>query len=233
MTPQEVAYKIDLRLNKQFGEDYDNIECSETVEAVNKGQLEWIRRQLHGINQTREGDEESKRRVDDLQILLKNKKLQYTNKAIYAESELLPKDYGWFKSIRVTGEKENGCGPALIEDLHHIEEANVNEWLSDWAKEPSFEYRQAFYTLSGNKVRVYTNGDFKISSLELVYYRQPKEFDIEGCPKYDDKLGKDSGLEFKRDICELIVDEAASVIAADIEHLTAHNLTKQRNETNN
>jgi hypothetical protein len=233
MTPQEVTYKVDLRLNKQFGEDYDNIECSETVEAVNKGQLEWIRRQLHGINQTREGDEESKRRVDDLQPLIKNKRLSLTNKAILAESELLPDDYGWFKSIIVYGEQENGCGKSIIEDLHHIEVANVNEWLSDWAKEPSFEYRQAFYTLSGNRIQVYTNGEFKVSSIELVYYRQPQSFDIAGCPKYDDSVGSDKDLEFKRDVCELIIDEAASIIAADIEHLAAYEVTKRRNENNN
>jgi hypothetical protein len=62
--------KIKQRLNKLDSSDYDNIQCWQIREAINKAQLEWIRRQVHGVNLTKEGDEETRMRVDDLQPLL-------------------------------------------------------------------------------------------------------------------------------------------------------------------
>jgi hypothetical protein len=61
--------KIKQRLNKLSSMDYDNIECWQVQEAFNKAQLEWVRRQLNGINLKREGAEQSVTKVDDLQEL--------------------------------------------------------------------------------------------------------------------------------------------------------------------
>lgn len=62
--------KIKERLNKLASMDYDNIECWQIAEAFNKAQLEFVRRQVHGINQKKEGDESSTVLIDDLQRLL-------------------------------------------------------------------------------------------------------------------------------------------------------------------
>ena len=231
MDSKLIQLKIKLRLNKLDSEDYDNIECWIKREAINKAQLEWVRRQIHGINESKEGDEESSIRVDDLQTLLTKKVLTVNNKGLYFESELIPDNYGWFKSIRVEGTKD-GCTD-IISDLHHIEEANVNVWLNDWSKQPSFDFRQTFYTLSGNKIRIYTDSDFIVSKLTLLYYRVPQEFDIEGCDWYNEKQSYDVGLEFKDDVCELIIDEAAYILAGDLEHVNAYQAAYKRKEENN
>ena len=70
MNNSTLQIKFKQRLNKIASNDYDNIECWQIIEAFNKAQISWCRRQLHGTNQYREGDEASKRRIDDLQILL-------------------------------------------------------------------------------------------------------------------------------------------------------------------
>ena len=62
-------------MNKIDSQDYDNIKSWEIAEAFNKAQLEWCRRQLAGTNIRKEGDEMSKRRIDDLSILLTRKRL--------------------------------------------------------------------------------------------------------------------------------------------------------------
>ena len=71
MNNSTLQIKFKQRLNKLASNDYDNIECWQIVETFNKAQISWCRRQLHGTNQFGEGDEQSKKRVDDLQILLK------------------------------------------------------------------------------------------------------------------------------------------------------------------
>ena len=70
MNNSTLQLKFKQRLNKIASNDYDNIECWQIIETFNKAQISWCRRQLHGTNQYREGDEASKRRIDDLQILL-------------------------------------------------------------------------------------------------------------------------------------------------------------------
>lgn len=232
MDARLVQIKLDERLNKLASEDYDNIECWQKREAVRKAALEWTRRQIHGSNAKGEGDEETTMRVDDLQFLLTSRDLTITDKGIYAESEPLPENYGWFKTILIYGDSE-GCTNQLMTDIHHIEEANVSSWLNDWAKSPSFEFRQCFYTLAGNRIRVYTNKEFKVSNVKLMYYRFPIGFDIEGCEHYDGAQGKQVDLEFKDDVAELIIDEAANILAGDIEHMSAYQITQQRKETNN
>ena len=75
MLNSTITIKIKQRINKLDSNDYDNIECWQIVEAFNKAQVEWSRRQLHGINLVKEGDEQSTRRKDDLQVLMETSQL--------------------------------------------------------------------------------------------------------------------------------------------------------------
>ena len=83
MLNSTIQIKIKQRLNKLDSQDYDNIECWQIVEAFNKAQVEWARRQLHGMNIMKEGDEGSTRRKDDLQVLLDRQALNLTDKEYY------------------------------------------------------------------------------------------------------------------------------------------------------
>ena len=62
--------KIYGRLNKLSSFDYDNIECWQIVEAFNKAQLEWVRRQIQASPNNPDFDESSKMQIDDVQNIL-------------------------------------------------------------------------------------------------------------------------------------------------------------------
>jgi hypothetical protein len=68
-------------------------------------------------------------------------------------------------------------------------------------------------------VHLYTNNDFEISESELTYYRQPTKIQILNCS--DPYTGiistAEVECEFKDDIIELIIDEAVSILAGDVE----------------
>ena len=83
MLNNTIVIKVKQRINKLDSQDYDNLECWQIVEAFNKAQVEWCRRQLHGLNIVKEGDEQSTRRKDDLQVLLTTDPLTMTDKKIY------------------------------------------------------------------------------------------------------------------------------------------------------
>jgi hypothetical protein len=216
MLNSTITIKLKQRLNKLDSNDYDNIECWQVVEAFNKAQVEWTRRQLHGINVVKEGDEQSTRRKDDLQVLLTTVTLPIQDKEYYYRGSI-PEEYLQWKRVDVFAKK--GCCDKRRMTVYLAEEGNLNQLLRDKAKQPNFEWAETFATLKGNGVNIYTNGEFDIQTADLIYYRQPIKIQIQGC--VDPYTGIASATEvlceFKDDIIELIIDEAVSILAGDIE----------------
>lgn len=227
-----LSIKIKQRLNKLDSQDYDNIECWQIVEAFNKAQVEWVRRQLHGINVVKEGDEESNRRKDDLQVLLNAQLLPITNQQVFYTGAL-PTDYLQWKRVDVYANKD--CCDKRRMTVYLAEEANVNQLLRDKAKQPNFAWGETFATLINNGVNIYTNSDFDIQSASLTYYRQPVKIQIDGC--VDPYTGVQSVgnviCEFKDDIVEVIIDEAVSILAGDIESGNQFSRGSETAERNN
>jgi hypothetical protein len=216
MLNSTIVIKIKQRLNKLDSQDYDNIECWQIVEVFNKAQVEWSRRQLHGINIVKEGDEQSTRRIDDLQALLITSQLPTTDEQI-SYSLAIPEDYFQWKRVDVYA--KSGCCDDRRMTIYLAEEANLNQLLRDDAKKPSFEWAETFATIKNNRVYVYTNGQFEISTASLTYYRQPIKIQIQGCidPYTSVETLIEVPCEFKDDIIEVIIDEAVSILAGDIE----------------
>ena len=211
-----ITIKIKQRLNKLDSQDYDNIECWQVVEAFNKAQVEWTRRQLHGINVVKEGDEESNRRKDDLQVLLNTQALPVADQQVFYSGSV-PANYLQWKRVDAYAKKE--CCDNRRMTIYLAEEANVNLLLRDKGKQPSFEWAETFATLKNNLVNIYTNNDFDIESADLTYYRQPVKIQINGCvdPYTGVQSTQEVQCEFKDDIIEVIIDETAAILAGDIE----------------
>lgn len=227
-----VQLKIKQRLNKLASSDYSNLECWQVAELVNKAQLQLTRRNLHGGNIYKEGDEESTTRVDDFQVLLTTAVLQGTNKDVYFETTSLPENYMKFKRVTVEASKKD-CDNRKRMTVSLVEEANVDEYLADYLLKPSFRWAETFCTLIGNKIRVYTGGDFTINKVTLTYYRLPKPIIFEGCRDWNDVALPDQELEFKDDLIELILDEAVKVAGADIGDFNNHSRAAGDVEANN
>ena len=162
--------KLQQRLNKLSSNDYDNIETWQVSEAFNKAQVEWVRRQLHGNNIFKEGDEFSKRRI-----------------------------------------------------------------LRDPLKKPDFDWGETFCTLIGNAIRIYTNKDFTLVNPVLTYYKRPTYIQFDGVlnPYTGQVSTANVESDFKDDIVELILDEAAAIIAGDIANYNEMQVAQQAAERSN
>jgi hypothetical protein len=225
--------KLKQRLNKLASNDFDNIESWQVVEAFNKAQSDWCRRNLHGINIVQEGDEQSTRRIDDFQILLQNLNIVLSKKNLYFETDPLPDDYFGWKRISINA--SNDCCEDRKMIVYLAEQGNVDELLRDYNKKPSFEWGETFATLKGNKVQIYTNNEFTVNTAELIYYRQPIKIQILNSvdPYTQVTSTVDVECEFKDDIVELILDETAKVLAGDIESFNQMQRAQQSVENNN
>jgi hypothetical protein len=232
MTNSAITIKMKQRLNKLDSQDFDNIECWQIVESFNKAQVEWSRRQLHGINVVKEGDEQSTRRKDDMQVLLTTEDLPVAPKDVYYFGGL-PIDYLQWKRVDVFANKS--CCDKRRMTVYLAEEGNVNILLRDKAKQPNFEWAETFATLINNRIHIYTNNEFEIQTADLVYYRQPRKIQVQGC--VDPYTGVQSTAEiqseFKDDIIELIIDEAVAILAGDIESVNQYSRNSETAERNN
>lgn len=224
MTSGIAIETIKQRLQKQDTNFNSNILDEEFEDAVRKGLNSWIRRQHHGSNIFKEGDEQSEQRVDDLQILLTDKKISVNNKGVYSELTLLPSNYRYYKRLTPIVSKDN-CKKVTIKS-YFVEEGNVDDYLKDWTFKPSFKFEETFHTLVSNKFRIYHNNDFVVDEALLTYYRNPAHISFK-------KADYDKVWEWKDDVAELIIDEAVKILAGDIENPNAYELANERSEKDN
>ncbi|HPP18390.1 MAG TPA: hypothetical protein PLT51_00220 [Candidatus Dojkabacteria bacterium] len=234
MLNSAILIKVKQRLNKLSSNDYDNIEDWQIIEAFDKGQVDWCRRNLHGLNVVKEGDEQSTRRIDDLQILLSQIPLNMNNKKTYYESVNFPPDYLQWKRVSASATSDCCSDPKPMV-IYLAEVANVDELLRDKHKQPSFEWGETFCVMSDNNVKIYTNGLFKPVNVSLFYYRQPRRIQIAGVqdPYTGLPAATDVISEFKDDLVELFIDEAVKILAGDIESMNQFQRMTQSTEQNN
>lgn len=234
MLNSAILIKVKQRLNKLSSNDYDNIEDWQIIEAFDKGQVDWCRRNLHGLNVVKEGDEQSTRRIDDLQILLSQIPLNMNNKKTYYESVNFPPDYLQWKRVSASATSDCCSDPKPMV-VYLAEVANVDELLRDKHKQPSFEWGETFCVMSDNNVKIYTNGLFKPVNVSLFYYRQPRRIQIAGVqdPYTGLPAATDVISEFKDDLVELFIDEAVKILAGDIESMNQFQRMTQSTEQNN
>jgi len=234
MENSTLLLKLKQRLNKLDSQDYDNIECWQFVEAFNKAQIEWCRRNLHGGNMYKEGDELSKKRIDDLQPLLRELTLTGTETDDYFETDNFPVNtYLEFK--RVTTEAKDDCCTPRSMTVYLAEEANVSLLLRDPLKNPDFDWGETFCTMLGNTIRIYRNSNFNIVNPILTYYQKPTLIQVQGCvdPYTGDLSLVNVNCEFKDDLVEVMLDDTAALIAGDIENIYQSQRGTQAAERNN
>lgn len=225
--------KIKQRLNKLDSHDYDNIQPWQMVEAFNKAQLQWCRRQIEGINITKAADEQSTTKVDDLQVILKTQRLDTFVQPLFEDSPL-PDDYMAFKRVDAYAVKDCCVDSQHINVTYLAEEENISILLDDYLKRPSFEWGETFCTLIANRLRIYTAGEFKLDNVNFIYYRTPRKIQIAGTtdPYTLQVSTEDVICEFKDDIAEIMIDDAVQILAGDMESVFQYQVAQASSQTN-
>lgn len=232
MRNNQVRLELKQRLNKLASNDYTNLECWQEAELLNKAQIQWVRKQLHGTNIYNEGDEGSKRRIDDLNILLEEKDMKGSNKGEYFETVVLPENYLEYKKVTIKATQE-GCDKLKKIRCVLVPEADTDWLLGDHLRQPSFKWGETFCSLFGNKLRIWTNSDFTVKSCSLSYYRFPVKIGFADCRDFESNLMEEKEIEFKDDITHLIIDEAVMIASGDVGDFNNYTRSKTNVEEGN
>lgn len=236
MNNATINLKITERLNKLSSSDYANIQCWQIVEAFNKGMTDWFRRNAHGNNLYKEGIDQSTRRIDDLQKILKDTpSLPVVDKGNYFESIATdwPQDFLEYSRFSCTAATD--CCDEKQITVYLAEESNVDLYLNDNNRRPSFDWGETFAVIKGDKIQVYHDKQFEVKDLKLVYYRQPVKIQITGCkdPYTNTIPTVDIECEFKDDLCELFITEAVKILSGDTENGFQYQRSTKESEENN
>ncbi len=115
------------------------------------------------------------RGIDDVRYVQKfltlDKRIPYTSKTQDKYNFDLPKNYFDLADVRAKATK-NKCSDLIA--CVEIQTENLNEVLQDEFQKPSFEWREAPYTVNSDKLSIYTD-NFEIPEILLNYYRYPNQ----------------------------------------------------------
>lgn len=199
MIEQSYIYVQD-RLNKLSSNSNQKISKRQFVYAYNKMQLHWFKEKL-------KNKEFNALYQDSIQKFIETIDTFSSTKEAYVIK--LPSTY--FQFVRVYGI----CGEckSLIEGYPR-EESNAGRLLQDDFHRPSLEWEETFFTIKGDKIYFYK--DFKCEEVNLLYYRYPKEVDMNGID-YRDRLGTNIDSELDPLENQEVLDLVVQLLSSDIQ----------------
>ncbi len=227
--------KIQERVNKLASSDYGNLEPWQMAEAANKAQYAWVRRQLEGINQTKTGAEGSTRRIDDLQCVLTTWTGSFTDQGDYWQSSSFPDDY--MEWCRISAFAQDGCKtcPPIRLQIFEGNEADVDVYIPDTNRTPNYAWATTFSTVMSKTFKIWTLDRFDIVDPLVTYYRSPVHIVfINSEDPYTGIVSLiDVECEFPDGVTELIIDDAAAILAGDLDNYQKSQALSQSAEHNN
>lgn len=134
-------------------------------------------------------------------IKIPNKKLELKDSQDDYTSFTIPSDYFEFINLKVMGSKDN-CTEQLFKSSE-IKGENVYTHYIDPNLDPSFKYRETFYTIESDAVQVYKK-EFSINDVEMSYYRKPKQIELE-YPDNPESNFKEDILDFDDKLINRII----------------------------
>ena len=116
------------------------------------------------------------RKVDDIRYIQKflvlDKSIPYLSKIQDKYKFKLPENYFDLADARAKAKKDK-CSDLI--SLFELRTENLNEILIDEFHKPSFEWREAPFTINSDSLSIYTDGEFTITEVLLNYYRYPNQ----------------------------------------------------------
>ena len=184
----------------------DNFETSKV--AVDRGRFVIIFNE--SVNKIVENiiDRGSNDEIRQIQkLLIKDFKIQNTNKTPTADYFKLPDNYFEFSSAYTKASTKN-CDLQKIY-LYEIKDANSQEILTDEFYKPSFIARETPFNFSSGSITVYKD-NFTNEELYLSYYRYPTQISLLDPDDPESQFNEDNKIDFDDKMIDRIISMAVA-----------------------
>ena len=199
MTTVEKTYqKYLLKVEKNGTNDNSATDRGKFVLLFNESQNKFTERVLQN------------RGIDDvryIQHLLKlDVPISHSSKTQEHYNFSLPKDYFDSADVRAKAKKEK-CEDMLF--LFEVKTENLNNVMNDEYQKPSFEWREAPYTVNSDTISVYTDNTFTVDKLLLNYYRYPNQIQLINPFDPESKFNEGKKIEWDDKALDIIISITA------------------------
>lgn len=164
INPEQVRERFIIKAEKNATNDAITTDRLRFCLLFNESQNKFLTLQL----QNRKSDDV--RYIQNFLVL--DKSIPTSSKKQDRSNFELPKDYFDLADARAKATKEK-CSDYIY--LFEVRTENLSEILQDEFHKPSFEWREAPYTINSNQFSIYTNREFEVTQLLLNYYRYPNQ----------------------------------------------------------
>lgn len=200
-----VISTIQDRLNGGSTNRGQKLSKRQIVYAFNKAQLQWFTL----LVKMDERDQITQEKIQKFLVNLCKAPTKDLKNSRYRLK--LPDDYFWYQ--RVVGDSFNEeCSHEVY--AYPTEEGAVNRNLSDSFSSPSLPWQETFFTVSNDYLNFYVK-DFKVRTLNLHYYKCPREIDCEGII-HSDRDGVNINPEVDKISLHEIIDLTVQILSSDI-----------------
>ena len=197
--------KFLLKINK--GNTQYNIVCDRArfVLLVNECKNRWVEKHLK--------DKDSIL-IDSLQEIVKSAELSGGSvKPDYVE---YPLEDDFYEGILAKSDcEENDCKGVVYS--REVKNQNKNILQFDENSKPDFDFEWSFYSIQGNKLRIYKEG-FNILKTNFEYYSVLPDFDINGYINIEGIPSTDKALPLSEQYIDQILNVAATEFMRNFEN---------------
>lgn len=151
-------------------------------------------------------NEEDLREIETL--LIKEKRLNKKSKQRDYFNFELPNNYLTLSSAYALGSKGECKNKKIFLPLE-ISDIESEYYLTDVFTQPSFEYRESFYSISAGNINVYYT-DFNVDGTIISYYRYPKKITLLNPDNPESQFDDSYQLDFDERVINKIVTASAS-----------------------
>ncbi len=116
-------------------------------------------------------------------------------------------------------------------DLFEVKNENRGHINNSELFGASFDYREAPYTFSNDKVKVFVEEGMEIEKVILSYYRYPNKIQLEDPEDPESHFDNEFEIEFKDEVLDRIISGISGEIKIDNEN-PAYQVDKQREKEN-
>ena len=187
------AFEIELNV---LDDGLNKPKSMDTEWWLNRGLEKFWKTRYSGLNYKGISFEQDQKRIDDLRTLVKVSELPITKVNDYKYTVELPNDYvillGDTAGITPIDGVENPCWEKDANNEYVVKtgdtiEATVetlDRQLQNSLSEHILKYCSArpLKLVQGNKIKLYTDGQYKVSKYEITYLRRPAKIDIHTNP---------------------------------------------------
>jgi len=221
MTSNAAYYKFLLKINKNGTQGNITCDVATFVLLFNESQRKWLNRNVP------ENDSEDIANVQSIIISTILKPFKVSKE--YVEYSL-PKD--WFaNSDSYVLASKGDCKNQKV-NLRQIRSILVRDYMFDEANQPSVEYEWSFFTVEGDKVKVFKK-DFTLSDLYFSYYKEPREIDIQGYVRLDGEISTTIDPELADIFVDQIISETATEYMRNYQNQIGLSFSKDRQNSEN